>query len=165
MLCILGVLLMGCEESRTNILENDVEFPVSYISFLKNCSTIYDVNISDAWGICGAKHNVLTSFVSTDNWSVTCCDYNDKCYNSAQANFSNICSYDSDDSSSFSWEYTSQGWVGLCCDLNTGLCFEQANADVTLNNSCQTNFTVVTSTIFQNDSLWDAWCCVSGGLE
>ena len=161
------ITLTGCEEDRSIMMIEgaSAETIVSYTNFLSNCSAIYDVNISNAWGVCGSKHNVLTSLVSPNNWSVTCCSYTNRCYNDAESNFSNVCNYNVSDSSSFSWQYQDGGWVGVCCDFNTGLCYNQPNADINLNNTCQTNYTQIVSSIYQNSSLWNAWCCISGGLE
>lgn len=162
-----GFALAGCTEDNLFYLATDNPSQIiSYTSFLSNCSTVNNVNITNAWGVCGAKHNVLTTYTSSTNWSVTCCDYQaNKCDNKIQNNFTDICSYDVANSSSFSWEYKNGGFVGLCCDFRTGLCYEQPNADITLNNSCQSNYTMVTSTIYQNNSDWNAWCCISGGLN
>lgn len=166
MIAITCLALIGCQDENFFYLPTTEVAKVSYTSFLSNCSNIYDVNISDAWGICGTKHNVLTTLYAPDNWSVSCCDYlPNRCTNEVQTNFSGLCSYNYANSSSFSWEYRDMQWIGLCCDLVTGLCYEQLEADITLNNSCQTNYTMVTSTIFQNATSWDAWCCVSGGLQ
>lgn len=156
---------MGCEEGRTNIIEINEEAKISYINFLSNCTTVYSVNVSESWGVCGSKYNVLTTWLSADNWSVTCCEFTSSCYNDIKADFSDTCDYNISQTSSFSWRYENGGWVGVCCDFVTGLCYDQPNVDILSNATCSYNYTQVTASIFQNDSLWNAWCCVSGGVE
>jgi hypothetical protein len=161
-----SVLLFGCEEfSQTNILQQGKEAAVvSYVSFLSNCSTVYDINYSSVEGVCGGRENVLTSWVGEDNWSITCCNLNSKCYEEDKANFTDLCVYNTSQSS-FSWQYVDGSWVGLCCDFSSGLCYQQSDVQVGSNATCQTNFSTLIATVSQNSSLWNSWCCVSGGLE
>jgi hypothetical protein len=143
-----SILLFGCEDSNFYISQDQT---LSYASFLFNCTTVSDVNVSDSWGVCGSKENVLTSLLDVDNWSVTCCGLNPAyCYEDVDADFVGVCDPVTN------WTLV----AGQCCDFTSGFCY--VLSDVTV--GCRLNYTLVVASVFQNDSLWDGWCCRSGGL-
>jgi hypothetical protein len=163
--------LTSCTEEITPPPSSFVDRTMTDYSFLdvsNNCDIYTNVNVTNLTSPCVENKSILSVFFSDEyNWSIMCCEFNDKCNNQ----YINTTEYDlicnpSDNSSYTGYLYNDQGfWIAQCCDTNGQNCY--VDLDVDINNS----ITICDETYHQNiygmnynGSIWNAMCCI-GGLD
>lgn len=171
------VLLTGCQSDAATpppssfVDRSMVDY--SFVDITDTCSIKTNINITyytenqSATPCTGGQKELYMYYSNTTNWTVMCCDYNEKCVADQTniTNYDNICS-DSNIGKYTGYVYSDNGfWMAQCCDDGGDNCYVDLNINITDDNTiCNEDYHQNTYSIDFNGTAWNGMCCI-GGLE
>ena len=162
------IFLTGCTQLVTPPGSSFVDRTMTDYSFTdvtNSCNITHNVDINNYTSPCtGGQEKFTMFYTEQNNWSVMCCDYNNKCSAGQDAVVDNMCVDNNDKYTGYL--FNDQGfWMAQCCDSSGGNCYVDLQVDVNDETTiCDETYKQNIYAPNFNGTTWNSMCCV-GGLQ
>ena len=137
----------------------------SFSDLMSNCTTYNNINITDNISICAPNKQAFIYHTEEHNWSIRCCNFNDKCEFDYNSEKNNLCENISLENYAGN-VYNDDGfWMAQCCDDNGQNCFVDLSINVSNDSTiCDEVYHHNLYGVNYNGTVWNSMCCI-GGIE
>jgi len=170
-LVISFTILVGCQQATTPPPSNVQDRTITDYEFsdISNSCTLYNnVNTStndSTYCQDSQKRETFIYHTQQNNWSVLCCEFDNKCLEETETNVDNLCEYNNNGNYT-GYVYNDDGfWIAQCCNSQGGSCYVDLQVNISDDTTvCDEQYHQNTYSVKNNNTHWNSMCCI-GGLE